>query len=41
MVLLYEEEEKTGETAHWVKELAAKPRDLRSIPGTHMVEGEN
>ena len=25
----------------WVKELAGKPDDLISIPGTHMMEGKN
>ena len=25
----------------WTRELAAKPNDLSSIPGTHVVEGEN
>lgn len=31
----------TGEVAPWVKGLASKSKDLSSIPGIHMVEGEN
>lgn len=27
--------------AQWVKVIAAKPADLSSIPGIHMVGGEN
>lgn len=29
-----------SETAQWVKEFAAKPDNLSSIPRTHVVEGE-
>ena len=32
---------KGGETAQWVKGLAAKSDDLSSILGTHKVEGES
>ena len=31
----------TGEMAQWRKELASKSKHLSSIPGNHMVEGEN
>lgn len=27
--------------AQWVKEFTAKPEDPRSIPRSHLVEGEN
>lgn len=33
--------EGSGKMAQWVKILAAKPDNLSSIPGTHVVEGEN
>lgn len=32
---------KAGKMSEWVKALAAKPADPSSIPGTHMIEGEN
>jgi hypothetical protein len=27
--------------AQWVKAFATKPEDLSSVPGSHLVEGEN
>lgn len=31
----------TAEMAQYIQPIAAKPNDLSSIPGIHMVEGEN
>lgn len=31
----------TFEVAQWVKAFAVEPNDLSSIPGTHMVDGED
>jgi hypothetical protein len=36
---LLKKETGAGKLAQWVKVLAAKPGDIGSIPGTHMVEG--
>jgi hypothetical protein len=33
--------ERAPKKAQWVKVIAAKPADLSSIPGIHMVGGEN
>lgn len=32
---------RSSETAQWIKVLATKPRDVQSIPGILIVEGEN
>jgi hypothetical protein len=29
-----------AEIAHWVEKLTVKPEDVKSMSGTHMVEGE-
>lgn len=35
------QQSRAGKVAQQVQELATNPQGLSSIPGTHMIEGEN
>lgn len=39
--LLFRKQPSAREMVQWLKTPATKPQDPSSIPGTHMVEGQN